>query len=99
MSVLLPAPFSPINACTSPGTTSNVTLRSACVPPKLFLTCSTRSLGVIQFAFELRCDPTSHSSNTYRTADKSAHSSPADSYFPALPPAPPYQSAAPLSFC
>src|SRR5438128_346893 len=35
MSVLLPAPFSPINAITSPGATLNSTPRNALVAPKL----------------------------------------------------------------
>src|SRR5258705_8273275 len=38
MSVLLPAPFSPMSACTSPAWTSSETLRSACVAPKRFCT-------------------------------------------------------------
>src|SRR5829696_8558428 len=38
MSVLLPAPFSPISACTSPGATSSATSRRACVAPKRFCT-------------------------------------------------------------
>src|SRR5688572_669612 len=41
--VLLPAPFSPISAWTSPGATSRLTLRNARVAPKLFRTPAIRS--------------------------------------------------------
>src|SRR5437867_3849054 len=38
MRVLLPAPFSPMRAWTSPAATSRETLRRACVAPKRFCT-------------------------------------------------------------
>src|SRR5262245_46119187 len=38
LSVLLPAPFSPMRACTSPLFTRRLTPRTACTPPKLRLT-------------------------------------------------------------
>src|SRR5687768_3873092 len=43
MSVLFPAPFSPISACTSPGAISSETERSAWVPPNRLRTPRTLS--------------------------------------------------------
>jgi hypothetical protein len=45
MSVLFPAPFSPINACTSPAPTSKETRLSARVAPKAFCTSDILSRG------------------------------------------------------
>src|SRR5688572_30041496 len=42
MSVVLPAPFGPISACTSPRVTSNVTPSVATTPPKRFCRPSMR---------------------------------------------------------
>ena len=47
-SVLLPAPFSPTSAWTSPADTSRLTSASACVPSKCLLTRSTRSRLITQ---------------------------------------------------
>src|SRR5687767_9103565 len=47
MSVVLPAPFGPMSACTSPAATSRSTLSTATTPPKrlqTLLSCSTLSL-------------------------------------------------------
>src|SRR5574340_131564 len=46
-SVLLPAPFSPTSACTSPGSTEKLTPSSACVPSKCLLMPSARNTSVI----------------------------------------------------
>src|ERR1041385_8288221 len=43
MSVVLPAPFGPITACSSPGPTSNVTSSVTRRPPKFLLRFSMRS--------------------------------------------------------
>src|ERR1041385_5308988 len=42
--VVLPAPFGPISACTSPARTSSVTASVATTPPKCLLTLSRRSM-------------------------------------------------------
>src|SRR6266850_2285620 len=48
MSVVLPAPFGPISACTSPRTTSRVTSSVATTPPKRFETPRSSSMGFLQ---------------------------------------------------
>src|SRR5262245_39204413 len=50
MNVLLPAPFSPISACTSPARALNSTRSSATIPPKRFdrLLATMRSIGCAQ---------------------------------------------------
>src|SRR5262245_4910112 len=45
ISVVLPAPFGPISACSSPGCTSKLTASVARRPPNLLLSASTRSTG------------------------------------------------------
>ena len=47
MSVDLPAPFSPISACTSPGRSSNETSLSACTPANDLLIPPLRAKGRI----------------------------------------------------
>src|SRR5438067_1164727 len=46
MSVVLPAPFGPISACTSPRTTSSVTSSVATTPPKRFVTPRSSSMAL-----------------------------------------------------
>src|ERR1041385_3971024 len=48
--VVLPAPFGPISACTSPARTSSVTASVATTPPKCLLTLSRRSMFPVQEA-------------------------------------------------
>src|ERR1041385_9502634 len=50
MSVLLPAPFSPISACTSPFSRRRFTPANATVGPKLLLMCVSER-AVIDFGF------------------------------------------------
>src|SRR4051812_36224536 len=45
MSVVLPAPFGPISACTSPAATSSVAPSTATTPPKRLLTLASESTG------------------------------------------------------
>src|SRR5256885_16604647 len=45
ISVVLPAPFGPIRACTSPRTTSSVTSSVATTPPKRFDTARSSSIA------------------------------------------------------
>src|SRR5690348_1119158 len=45
MSVVLPAPFGPISACTSPAATSSVTPSTATTPPKRLLRLASESTG------------------------------------------------------
>src|SRR6185312_793547 len=45
ISVVLPAPFGPMMACSSPGATSSDRLSVALMPPKLRTRFSTRSMG------------------------------------------------------
>src|SRR5919204_4304471 len=45
ISVVLPAPFGPMMACSSPGVTSSERLSVALMPPKLRTRFSTRSKG------------------------------------------------------
>src|ERR1051325_8384061 len=45
INVVLPAPFGPITACSSPGITSSVTLSVTRRPPKFLERFSTRSTG------------------------------------------------------
>src|SRR5687767_3287805 len=45
MSVVLPAPFGPISACTSPARTSSVTASVATTPPKCLLRFFSESTG------------------------------------------------------
>src|SRR5258708_37935274 len=47
MSVVLPAPFGPISACTSPRTTSRVTSSVATTPPKRFEAPRSSSIGFL----------------------------------------------------
>src|SRR5688572_17563126 len=53
MSVLLPAPFSPMRACTSPSPTSSETSRSAWVAPKRFCTPLILSRSAIPRSFQI----------------------------------------------
>src|SRR5216117_354769 len=46
MSVVLPAPFGPMSACTSPRTTSSVTSSVATTPPKRFETPRSSSMAL-----------------------------------------------------
>src|SRR4051812_6138412 len=62
ISVVLPAPFGPITACSSPGSTSSVTPSVTRRPPKFFDRLSMRSTG----------SATSHPPQLLRHADQSA---------------------------
>src|SRR5438034_9170192 len=46
MTVVFPAPFGPISACTSPRTTSSVTSSVATTPPKRFVTPRSSSMAL-----------------------------------------------------
>src|SRR5690348_3496816 len=62
MSVVLPAPFGPITACSSPGRTSSVTSSVTRSPPKFFVSLSIRSTG----------SATEHPPQSLRDADEPA---------------------------
>src|SRR5262249_16816367 len=61
ISVLLPAPFSPINACTSPCCKRRFTSFSASVGPKLLLMLLSERTVIAQLRFALSSLPFAHS--------------------------------------
>src|SRR5437016_14511708 len=73
ISVVLPAPFGPMTACSSPGTISSMMLSEATTPPNVLVRPSTRSSGsAMAGAREQAVDPAAgeqHDEQEQRTDD------------------------------
>src|SRR5437868_7534670 len=81
ISVVLPAPFGPITACSSPGATSNVTSSVTRSPPKFLARLSMRSTAS---ATEYPPQPLSHADEPAPGEHRDQHQQRAEDHLPVL---------------